>query len=188
MSSVGGTRRPGAVGSAISRPDRRFFEARLACNERDSPESARGRAPALVSSRCFCTIAASADEPSSCASGNGSCKHPWRCAYGCVRVASRILRRRRGETFAEPRRAQRHGRARHDRVALYRHAGRPSRDQAAVQPEQRSLRPLRRAAGRLYHPIGRRGAARLARGDVVVGGGERHQFALDRHRDRQSRP
>ena len=56
-----------------------------------------------------------------------------------------------------------------------------------LQPGQRGLRALCRAAGRLHRPAGRGSAARLARRHVVLGGRDRRQFVLDRHRDRQSR-
>ena len=58
--------------------------------------------------------------------------------------------------------------------------------QSALHARQRSLRALCGAAGRLYRATGGRGAPRLACRRLVVGRRDRHQFVLDRHRDRQS--
>src|SRR6516225_6992617 len=103
VSSVSGTKGvlelDGRVGDKPARPSR-FLRVRLACNNIRgfAAAAAQARADELVSHRRFCTITASSrDEPFVV------CKK-WllqtspRCAYGCVRVASRILRRRRGET------------------------------------------------------------------------------------------
>ena len=94
----------------------------------------------------------------------GSCKRVSGSAYGYARVrvarpipaSSRRSGRRR--TTASARAA----RARHDRAALHRHARQRSRHQAALQPGERSLRALCRAAGRLHRPDGGGGAPRLA--------------------------
>ena len=64
-------------------------------------------------------------------------------------------------------------------------------NQAAINrlcnPDEQGVRALCRAAGRPHRPAGRGSAARLARRHVVLGRRDRHQFVLDRHRDRQSR-
>ena len=52
----------------------------------------------------------------------------------------------------------------------------------------RRLLPLSRRRGRHDHPDGGRGDARLACGRFVLAGRDRHQFALDRHRDPEPRP
>ena len=60
---------------------------------------------------------------------------------------------------------------------------------SSVLAGKRCLRALRRAAGRLHRPDGG-GRSRRAwhAGVIVLGGRDRHQLVLDRHRDRQSGP
>ncbi len=59
---------------------------------------------------------------------------------------------------------------------------------AAGRPEARVVLALLRLRGRPRRSARAGGAPRLARGRIVMGRRHRHQFALDRHRDRQPRP
>ena len=65
---------------------------------------------------------------------------------------------------------------------------RRGRARAPVRSGRESLVALSRLRGRPHRSARAGSAARLARGRVVVEGRDRHQLALDRHRDRQSGP
>ena len=109
----------------------------------------------------------------------------WSCLCpSSVPIPASSPRSRRRRTMASARRRQ----ARHDGAALHRHAGCQARARASVLAAERGLRPLR-GDGRRPHRAVRAGvAARLACRHVILGRRDRHQFLLDRHRDRQSRP
>ena len=76
----------------------------------------------------------------------------------------------------------------HAAPPLHRHGERGGRLRTPVQRAVRRVLPLPGRRGRHDHPDGGRGDARLACGRVVLEGRDRHQFALDRHRDPEPRP
>ena len=76
-------------------------------------------------------------------------------------------------------------------ILLLHYTGMKTAEEALARltdPAGESLVALFRLRGRPHRSARAGGAPRLARGRGVVEGRDRHQFALDRHRDRQSRP
>ena len=101
---------------------------------------------------------------------------------------ARFQRRRACRALAQFRRAHRPGRP--DMIVLH-YTGMQFAHEAhppAVRPEGPRLVALFRARRRPHRPTRAGEPARLACRRVGLGRRNRHQFALDRHRDRQSRP
>ena len=97
------------------------------------------------------------------------------------------LARRRSHPLAQSWRARRRSAARHDPAALHRHARVAGRAGMDVLAAEQGLGALLCVRGRPHRAMRAGSVARLACRRKLLGQRHRHQFLLDRHRDRQSR-